>query len=138
MGWVDRHTPEDELPQSIVREVFSLQKGDVHIFRSGDSFHIVQALDVCTRISPFLKRRRTSALRGQLSLSEDADVDECGTYSIETMGCQMNVADSERIAGQLEEMGFRPADNTSVAQVVRPRIRCLSDQYILVRVAHRE
>ena len=27
------------------------------------------------------------------------------TYSVETMGCQMNSADSERIAGQLESMG---------------------------------
>jgi len=30
------------------------------------------------------------------------------TYKIETMGCQMNVADSERIEGQLLSLGIRP------------------------------
>ncbi|WP_344855943.1 tRNA (N6-isopentenyl adenosine(37)-C2)-methylthiotransferase MiaB [Amycolatopsis ultiminotia] len=32
------------------------------------------------------------------------------TYQIRTFGCQMNVHDSERLAGQLEEAGYVPAD----------------------------
>ncbi len=31
------------------------------------------------------------------------------TYQVRTYGCQMNVHDSERIAGLLEESGYRPA-----------------------------
>jgi tRNA-2-methylthio-N6-dimethylallyladenosine synthase len=31
------------------------------------------------------------------------------TYSVETYGCQMNVHDSERIAGLLDEAGLIPA-----------------------------
>ncbi len=31
------------------------------------------------------------------------------TYTVETYGCQMNVHDSERIAGLLDEAGFIPA-----------------------------
>ena len=30
------------------------------------------------------------------------------TYKMETMGCQMNVADSERMEGQLQALGLRP------------------------------
>ena len=30
-------------------------------------------------------------------------------YFVETYGCQMNESDTERISGQLEEMGYRPA-----------------------------
>lgn len=30
------------------------------------------------------------------------------TYKMETMGCQMNVADSERMEGQLQALGIRP------------------------------
>lgn len=40
------------------------------------------------------------------------------TYAIETFGCQMNVHDSERMAGLLEEAGFEPADNSDTADVV--------------------
>ena len=31
-------------------------------------------------------------------------------YFIETYGCQMNESDTERISGQLEELGYVPAD----------------------------
>eukprot|EP00290_Baffinella_frigidus_P005519 CAMPEP_0180134382 /NCGR_PEP_ID=MMETSP0986-20121125/10130_1 /TAXON_ID=697907 /ORGANISM="non described non described, Strain CCMP2293" /LENGTH=549 /DNA_ID=CAMNT_0022074735 /DNA_START=102 /DNA_END=1752 /DNA_ORIENTATION=- len=40
------------------------------------------------------------------------------TYSIETMGCQMNTADSERIAGQLESMGIIRTEEPMKASVV--------------------
>lgn len=30
------------------------------------------------------------------------------TYKLETMGCQMNIADSERMEGQLQSLGMRP------------------------------
>ncbi len=30
------------------------------------------------------------------------------TYKLETMGCQMNIADSERMEGQLKALGIRP------------------------------
>ena len=34
-------------------------------------------------------------------------------YHIVTLGCQMNVRDSETIAGMLEEMGMRPSPKPS-------------------------
>jgi len=40
------------------------------------------------------------------------------TYHIETWGCQMNVADGERMAGQLEARGLRAADETDADVLV--------------------
>jgi tRNA-2-methylthio-N6-dimethylallyladenosine synthase len=39
-------------------------------------------------------------------------------YSIETFGCQMNVHDSERIAGLLEQAGYESTDDPEAADVV--------------------
>jgi tRNA-2-methylthio-N6-dimethylallyladenosine synthase len=40
------------------------------------------------------------------------------TYQIRTYGCQMNVHDSERLAGLLEEAGYRRAEPEATADVV--------------------
>ena len=40
------------------------------------------------------------------------------TYSVETYGCQMNVHDSERIAGLLDEAGFIPVEPGTQADIV--------------------
>ncbi len=40
------------------------------------------------------------------------------TYRIETFGCQMNVHDSERMAGQLELAGFRRAGSEEAADLI--------------------
>lgn len=39
-------------------------------------------------------------------------------YFVETYGCQMNESDTERISGQLEEMGYSPAKDLKEADVV--------------------
>src|SRR5437588_672216 len=39
-------------------------------------------------------------------------------YLIETFGCQMNVHDSERMAGLLEEAGYEATDDAADADVV--------------------
>lgn len=39
------------------------------------------------------------------------------TYHIDTMGCQMNERDSETIAGVLQSLGLRPADDPCTARV---------------------
>ncbi len=40
------------------------------------------------------------------------------TYEVRTFGCQMNVHDSERISGLLEDSGYRQAEAGAVADVV--------------------
>ena len=39
-------------------------------------------------------------------------------YAIETMGCQLNENDSEKLCGMLEEMGYTKADSTNEADFV--------------------
>ena len=39
-------------------------------------------------------------------------------YFIETYGCQMNVHDSERMAGLLEQSGYDPAESDREADLV--------------------
>src|SRR5258705_8377979 len=39
-------------------------------------------------------------------------------YLIETFGCQMNVHDSERMAGLLDQAGFEPTEDAADADVV--------------------
>ena len=39
-------------------------------------------------------------------------------YHIHTFGCQMNLADSERMAGVLDAAGYRCADDANSADVV--------------------
>ena len=40
------------------------------------------------------------------------------TYEVRTMGCQMNVHDSERLSGSLEAAGYIPALDGTEADVV--------------------
>ena len=53
-------------------------------------------------------------LGGALIDNPDPTVDL--TYKIETMGCQMNSADSERIEGQLMSLGIRPLGEEEVIE----------------------
>src|SRR3984957_3079662 len=43
-----------------------------------------------------------------LRVLSDIDMTASRTYQIRTHGCQMNMHDSERLAGLLEEAGYRP------------------------------
>ena len=49
------------------------------------------------------------------------------TYYIETYGCQMNVRDSETIAGLLQEMGYAPSETKDDADVILFNTCCVRD-----------
>ena len=49
------------------------------------------------------------------------------TYYIETYGCQMNVRDSETVAGMLQEMGYSPAETREAADVILFNTCCVRD-----------
>jgi tRNA-2-methylthio-N6-dimethylallyladenosine synthase len=46
------------------------------------------------------------------------DMSASRTYQIRTHGCQMNMHDSERLAGLLEEAGYRPVPGDATPDVV--------------------
>jgi tRNA-2-methylthio-N6-dimethylallyladenosine synthase len=54
-----------------------------------------------------------SVLEGSVSRGDKLDL----TYKIETMGCQMNLSDSERIEGQLMNLGIRPLGENEMIEV---------------------
>ena len=49
------------------------------------------------------------------------------SYYIVTYGCQMNVHDSEKLAGMLEEMGMKPAERREMADFVIFNTCCVRD-----------
>jgi tRNA-2-methylthio-N6-dimethylallyladenosine synthase len=53
------------------------------------------------------------------SNSSESETEVSGrTFYLETFGCQMNVHDSEKVAGVLLARGYRPADSPAAADVV--------------------
>src|SRR3989304_3469958 len=40
------------------------------------------------------------------------------SYFIQTWGCQMNTADSQRVASALEKLGYAPAEKIEAADVI--------------------
>lgn len=91
--------------------------GDIVLVPSSRGVHLVQTVDVMAdvRKMAFIKQRKSKAARarnqgGVLSGALGSDDSKTLTYKLETMGCQMNLADSERIEGQLQSLGIRPLD----------------------------
>ncbi len=98
---------------------------------SNRGFHLVQITDVMvdvrqmsnlrtrntdTFLSGIAKHKKSKIkgiLGGAISISPNEQFKGIQfnndlTYKMETMGCQMNVADSERMEGQLRSLGIRP------------------------------
>lgn len=92
--------------------------GDVVLVESLKGYHLVQVVDVMADVRKMahIKQRRrpkgetygadSGILYGDLNYSKQKDL----TYKLETMGCQMNIADSERIEGQMQSLGIRSFD----------------------------
>lgn len=120
IGWVALDDAENEhldlvLPpeaRSLVLEQ-TTKPGDVVMVSSSRGYHLVQVLDVMVNVRQMASRksrRKQKGLNGILGggLGSSKDL----TYKMETMGCQMNLADSERMEGQLKALGIRPLEET--------------------------
>jgi Uncharacterized protein family UPF0004/PPIC-type PPIASE domain len=107
-GEINSHL-DDILPPNAREQVLqiSTKPGDVVMVESSRGYHLVQIVDVMQNVRQMattLRKRRGATL----SLESDGRKQEQRLYKIETMGCQMNQADSERIEGQLQSLGMRP------------------------------
>lgn len=131
------------LPPSARKELLATptKPGDVIMTTSERGVHLVQIMDVMVDVRKlsYVKARNASkkkqkkpivhtndmevgtgsklagVMGGALIDNHDAEVDL--TYKIETMGCQMNAADSERIEGQLISLGIRPLGDEELLDV---------------------
>lgn len=128
-GWLNAGSSEGSAAEgysgkvaTLVNSACAMNKGDIKIVQcpsdgpDGDSYHIIQLMDVRSRLSPNLQRRQKKRFRALVGA--DGDPDRQLTYSMETMGCQMNVADSERIQGQMNSLGYTEVSESSTADVV--------------------
>jgi len=81
--------------------------GDVVLLQSSRGYHLIQIVDIMANVSAMAVHRRKRR-HAQNNSSQSLGLEDNLTYKIETMGCQMNLADSERIEGQLLSLGIRP------------------------------
>ncbi|CAM9089689.1 unnamed protein product [Chrysoparadoxa australica] len=113
IGWAslgDEHL--DEVLSPAAREAMLKYKpGDVATVVTERGVQIVRVEDVLTRLTTMKRRGSRLGGKGAPRVSTLASPSgEPGKYFMETMGCQMNVADSERIEGQLVGMGYESTD----------------------------
>ena len=92
--------------------------GDVVMVESSVGFHLVQVVDVMADVRKMAFRKQRKAKKGDpnnneidrspSSSSQQQPMSRQKTYQLESMGCQMNSADSERMEGQLQSLGIQP------------------------------
>lgn len=105
------------LPLGARRQIvqISTKPGDIFRVESSRGHHLVQIVDVMAdvrRMATQLPRRKRPGAAGVQEEMTAAPL-RGGTYLMETMGCQMNSADAERMEGQLQGLGLRPHDPAS-------------------------
>ncbi|GMI38182.1 hypothetical protein TrCOL_g7972 [Triparma columacea] len=110
VGWVDRvgvERPTDALfPDAGVNELYGrglLKPGDIHTVKTDAGFHVVQILDVQTELKSSVRQPSPTLKGGGYSTGGNKNP---LTYTLQTNGCQMNVADSERLRAQLHSSGL--------------------------------
>jgi tRNA-2-methylthio-N6-dimethylallyladenosine synthase len=117
-AWVDVGTTSTQAnllyPAEVVNKAAHMNKGDIAVVAGAEErFHVVQLIDAQMRLSPQLTKRRRDAYLSANNLPLDQATNL--TYYIDTMGCQMNVADSERMEGQLLGLGMTRTTTPHVA-----------------------
>lgn len=127
LGWIGMADDflEDVAPQEVRAIALKHKPGDVIKVASKRGFHLLKIEDVMFDLSYTSKAQGRVQGRGIMptplkELMRQAGEDNPLTYFIETMGCQMNTADSERMAGQLANLGFQeaPAEEAKKVDVV--------------------
>jgi len=135
IGWVDaldavstspvnteaQAVVEELLPNEAREAISSNKPGDIVLVQSTRGWHLIKVEDVMTKLNtlskvPGKRLPGSGVERSPLRDLMDAK-DRQMTYTLETMGCQMNVADSERMEGQLEDLGFVKSDDPSKTDV---------------------
>lgn len=130
----DEGNDDDDIKNEHLNEIFpsesrrqivqiTTKPGDVVMVESSRGYHLVQVVDVMANVRRMAtlkgtnqrqQRLNRNQLKRKLGILGGALEENVGgadwielTYKVETMGCQMNMADSERIEGQLQSLGLR-------------------------------
>jgi len=121
------------LPEEARNEALGISSkpGDIVMAQSERGYHLVQIVDVMVDVRKMAmtrsrdrnkKKKKTDGAKGDevkklgilggaiLAEQNGVEFKRDLIYKVETMGCQMNIADSERMEGQLQSLGIRPID----------------------------
>lgn len=126
-------TAESFIPIELINEACHMNKGDLSVISSRIIninntssneyeylylWHLLRLVDVESKLSPALIKRR----KENFALLKGLDKRDINTtsmsYYIDTMGCQMNIADSERMESQLLDLGYYKTMTSTNANVV--------------------
>ena len=124
-GWLYRDSSDStpHIAPEILNAAYNMQKGDIKLVSCSSRaenqelvvvWNVLQLVDIQSTIAPTLKKRKSENFKRLQGVKDDTAL----KYSIETMGCQMNSADSERIQGQLQDLGYTQTHNPSDASIV--------------------
>jgi len=135
IGWVERESDLQILPNDVIRDFFEHQPkaGDVYTIQCSatEQWHVIQCMEVWSKVvdDATLEKHRVGAFGGKNAVLPKRKLKGLGvtpvlpetlrTYTIQTTGCQMNVADSERLEGVLQQqMGMEVTDTPQQADLV--------------------
>lgn len=123
IGWVSLDDTENEhldllLPPEARRQAMAqtTKPGDVVMVSSSRGHHLVQILDVMLDVRQMASLKSRKQKKGERKGIFGGGNTRDLTYKMETMGCQMNLADSERMEGQLQALGIRPLKDGEAGQ----------------------
>ncbi|CAM9205663.1 unnamed protein product [Ectocarpus sp. 13 AM-2016] len=113
---------EEILPLAARTALLDYKPGDVVVTPTGRGWHVIKIDDVMTRLSATARKAASNRQAGAgLTTSSLRSLQGEGTpalsYFMETMGCQMNVADSERMEGQMADLGIQKTEDKTEASV---------------------
>ena len=135
IGWVEANEDYQILPADVIDQLYERQPkpGDIVVIPSSSTgqWHCIQVMEAWMNplVEGAYEGRRVGEHQGVNSLVRRPKLKGAGvlptmpskmkTYSIQTAGCQMNVADSERLAGVLQDqLKMTPASKPSEADLV--------------------
>lgn len=113
---------DDIFPSTVRAQLLHMKTkpGDIVMLESTLGFHLIQIVDLMTDVRQMAdhRPRKSTWNRGLLGGAIYNNSSTTLTYRMETMGCQMNAADSERIEGQLQNIGIQPLHGEGEPDVV--------------------
>ena len=126
IGWVSLADDflDETLPLTARQSALARKPGDIFLAETARGWHVIKVEDVMYDLKREVRARAKpygrdgaayfAPLKDLMGQAQDSVL----KYSVETMGCQMNSADSERIAGQLDSMGLVRTEEPLQANVV--------------------
>lgn len=123
--WKDEAVPEDReqfgVNEQLLGAALRTRPNRLEKIKTRDGWHVFMVEEVRhvirTKHERTPSRQRTNKKDFDNS-SADAPEPLANTYAMQTLGCQMNKSDSERMAGELARMGYEEIDDPFRASVL--------------------